>query len=327
MAASDTSRVGPVIRDVRHRLGLTQAELATASGISLGAVRDIEQGRVTHPRVISLHRLAGVLGVSLDAVAVPGPAPAAPALRLSVLGPFAAEWANRTLLIGSPAQRALLYLLAAHPGDTVGVSSIVDAIWPGGDPFTSWRRLQSHASRLRRTIEELGPVGQDSPLIYRGFGYYLRPEAADVDLVWFRRHMRRGRSAQGDGDLPLAISCFVEALALWRGPPAADLRTLHDHPTVTALRQERVAAVTRLADIALEAGRPGEVLPHLDAAARDEPLNGAVAARLMRALADSGQQAAAFGTFARVRDALATELGLDPDPILLDALDRVLHGA
>ncbi|WP_369077462.1 helix-turn-helix transcriptional regulator, partial [Actinoplanes nipponensis] len=43
-----------LLRNARLRLGLTQHQLAARAGVSLGAVRDLEQGRSARPRTGSV---------------------------------------------------------------------------------------------------------------------------------------------------------------------------------------------------------------------------------------------------------------------------------
>jgi transcriptional regulator with XRE-family HTH domain len=64
------------LRDLRKRAGLTQAQLATASGVPLGSIRNYEQGQ-REPYWDVAFRLVGALGVSVDSFAdCVDPAPA-----------------------------------------------------------------------------------------------------------------------------------------------------------------------------------------------------------------------------------------------------------
>ncbi len=67
------------------------------------------------------------------------------------------------------------------------------------------------------------------------------------------------------------------------------------------------------------------VIPVLRNAASLDPLDEALQARLLLALAADGRQAEAFDLFRTVRRRLGDELGIDPGPELLDAHDRLLH--
>ena len=55
--------VGSLVRIRRRAAGLTQRELADLAQVSLGTVRDLEQGRTHRPRPGSMTRLAGALGL------------------------------------------------------------------------------------------------------------------------------------------------------------------------------------------------------------------------------------------------------------------------
>ena len=57
-----------LLQSQRERAGLTQAGLAGASGLSLGAIRDYEQGK-REPSLRSAVMLAKALGVSVEAFA------------------------------------------------------------------------------------------------------------------------------------------------------------------------------------------------------------------------------------------------------------------
>jgi transcriptional regulator with XRE-family HTH domain len=55
---------GRRLRDLRLKSGLSQKQLARSSTLSVRAIRDLENGRVRHPRADSLRLLADALGVS-----------------------------------------------------------------------------------------------------------------------------------------------------------------------------------------------------------------------------------------------------------------------
>jgi transcriptional regulator with XRE-family HTH domain len=75
MDASSTP--GDRIREARKRRGMTQRELAEAAGLSLSAVKKIEQGTLGQLRLETARRLAVALGVTTLAIADPSPQPQA----------------------------------------------------------------------------------------------------------------------------------------------------------------------------------------------------------------------------------------------------------
>jgi transcriptional regulator with XRE-family HTH domain len=53
------------LRRERRRAGLTQEELAKKAGVGTVTIRRIETGMIEEPRVATLRKLAGVLGVQV----------------------------------------------------------------------------------------------------------------------------------------------------------------------------------------------------------------------------------------------------------------------
>ena len=60
-------------------------------------------------------------------------------------------------------------------------------------------------------------------LVTRAPGYQLRLTPSDTDALVFEVMVRDGRRAFAAGDPQGAASQLTEALALWRGPPLADV--------------------------------------------------------------------------------------------------------
>jgi DNA-binding SARP family transcriptional activator len=309
----------------RRAAGLSQRDLAERSGLGIGTIRDLEQGRIRRPRPASLRRLASALGVSerqLD-LALSGAGDPAPPLYLGVLGPLTVRHHGRPVELGPDQQRAVLGLLALRAGEPVRRSSIVQAIWDVHPPPSATNLVQVYVSRLRRLLEPQRRRGDREGIIASwSAGYRLDPDAVASDLPAFRRWVRAARSAP---DLAAACARYGDALALWRGEPLGDVDALRDHPAVVALARERDDAVVELADAALATGRIDRAMPHLTALVHREPLHGAAHARLMLALAARGERAAALRVFERIRDRLADELGVGPDPELVAARQRVLR--
>lgn len=53
---------------LRKAAGLSQQKLATAAGLSISIISQIEQGATADPRGSTLRAIAGALGVGLDAL-------------------------------------------------------------------------------------------------------------------------------------------------------------------------------------------------------------------------------------------------------------------
>jgi transcriptional regulator with XRE-family HTH domain len=94
---SQGQTVGDRIREARKRSGLTQRELAQATGLSLSLISKLEQGERQDTRTETLRKIASVLSVPTTALigAAPGPPPPDP-------GP---EWEPVRRALISPARR------------------------------------------------------------------------------------------------------------------------------------------------------------------------------------------------------------------------------
>lgn len=344
-----------MVRTHRREAGLTQRDLAAKAGLSVAALRDLEQSR-RRPRPNSLAALAAALGLDpgqaaslaraaalplrpSDAVSSPrvlqddpafAPATRAPGvgtgLWLSVLGPLEAWGDGAPLSLGPPTRRAVLALLLMDPGVPVRRDTIVDELWGDSPPRTAVGLVQAHVSRIRRLLNPHARSGGSAEVIdsVRG-AYRLSLSASEVDLLAFRDLAARAAAARASGDDAIAVECYEHAVGLWRGEPLADVDVLCGHPGITALRQEQAGVLMRYAEVACALGQYDRVLPRLQALADADPLNEPAHARLMIALAGSGQQAAAIRVHEDVRTRLDRELGLHPGEELAEAYVRVLR--
>jgi DNA-binding SARP family transcriptional activator/tetratricopeptide (TPR) repeat protein len=314
------STLGGLVADHRTRLGMTQRELATRAGLSVRALRDIENDRVHRPQASTMRRLARALGL-------PGPMltaePAPAALRVAVLGPLLVESAGEPADLASARQRDLLALLALHPGRAVPTEEIVEVLWGELPPRSHRRLVHVYIGRLRTLIEPGRDPGAPTRILCRApGGYRLEATAAQLDLVRFDDLVARAHAAEP----ATARRLLAQALDCWRGPPAADAgERVRQHVTTVGLAGRRLAVALSYADLALDSGTDHAVVKRLRALSYDEPLHEGLAARLMLALAGSGEQAAALELFTGLRGRLREELGVAPGEELRAAHLRVLR--
>jgi len=340
------ARFGVLLGAHRRAAGLTQQQLAGMAEVSVGTLRDLEQGRTRHPRPGSAARLVAALGLDAsqaerlaqaaqvregaDATqnGPPGARPEAggDSVWVQVLGPLAAWRGGAPVELGAPRQRAVLGLLALEVNALVHRETIIDAVWGAEPPVTAVNLVQTRAGRLRRALDPgRAPRDDGGLLVSVGSGYRLRLTADELDLLSFERLVDRACAARSSGDAAAACDLYQRALELWRGEPLADVDVLRGHPAVLGFARRRAAVVAAYAQTAIGAGQHERVLPHLEALTQREPLNEQAHAQLVLALAGSGQQAAALHLYEELRRRLDDQLGVRPGRELAGAHLRVLR--
>jgi class 3 adenylate cyclase/DNA-binding winged helix-turn-helix (wHTH) protein len=224
-------------------------------------------------------------------------------VEFRVLGPFEVHIAGQAIELKRRKQRSLLALLLLHTGEVVSTDVLIDELWAGNPPNAAVGSLQNLVSELRKVL------GRDT-VKTREPGYMLDVDSARVDLHRFERLV--AQAAEG-GDAETRASLLREALALWRGPPLADL-AFEPFAHVEAARLEELRTVAReeLIEAELELGRHSQLVGELEALVTENPLRERLRGQLMLALYRSGRQAEALEAYRRAREVLVDELGIDP---------------
>jgi DNA-binding SARP family transcriptional activator/DNA-binding XRE family transcriptional regulator len=333
--------VGALVRSHRQAANFSQAELAAKAGISVAALRDLEQGRRRRPRQQTVARLCRAL--SLDnaqarELARAGrptrqgrsgstePAAAQGEIQIQILGTIAAWRDGQSVRLGPPRQRAVLGLLALTPGSWWPRENLIDAVWGDGAPSAVVNLVQVYVSRIRRAIDPGRPARDEGNVLTSGpSGYRLQITSEQLDLSVFRELTEQARIKSEDPEA--ACEYYARALRLWRGDPLADITVLRNHPGVQALRREYVAAVLGYADACAMLGRPELAVESLWAVIAKDPLHEPACARLMTALAGAGEQASALRVYEDIRLRLDDQLGIRPSPALVEAHVQVLRQA
>jgi DNA-binding SARP family transcriptional activator/tetratricopeptide (TPR) repeat protein/DNA-binding XRE family transcriptional regulator len=325
MTAAPSAGPGDLIRRQRLAAGLSQRELARLAQVSVGTLRDLEQGRTRRPHARLLNRLAEALRLDGEQAAqlATGSAPAGAAhdqlfvprdgLWLRMLGPLAGWRDGVPLALGSPRQRAVLGLLALHAGSSVHRSELVDGVWGQDPPAAAVNLVQAYVGRLRQTLDAgRSPRSPDGVLVSTGRSYRLQVGPNELDWLRFRDLTSRTGAAIAAGDLVAGCRLYEQALALWQGEPLADIDGLRSGTAVTVVRRAWAAAVGEYGHAAITAALADRALPHLWALTERDPLNEKAHALLMRALAADGEQAAALRVFDDIRERLDSQLGIRP---------------
>jgi DNA-binding SARP family transcriptional activator len=223
-----------------------------------------------------------------------------------ILGPFEARKNGRALEIGAGKQRALLAFLLLDAGAVVSTDRLIDALWGERPPASALNSVHVYVSQLRKVLGE-------GCLLTRGHGYLLALEPEQVDLGRFERMLGEGRELLAAGEATRASGVLQAALALWRGPPLADLASEpFAQGEIARLDELHLAALEERIEADLALGRHDQLVPELEALVRANPLRERLRAQLMLALYRSGRQAEALEAYRQGRMMLVQEVGLEP---------------
>jgi DNA-binding SARP family transcriptional activator len=239
-----------------------------------------------------------------------------------ILGPLEVWNGRQWAQVSAPKWRALLATLLLSPGRPVAIGRLIDELWGDSPPAKAGNLVSLYVYRLRRLIGDIG----GRVLVTRAPGYQLMLSPGDLDAESFARLAAAGRTALAADDPARAADLLGAALDLWRGPALADVpATSLVAAEADRLEESRVQALELRLEADLGCGRHGEAAPELRRMLADHPLREGLWGLLMRALSGAGRQAEALETYARARQVIADELGVDPGPGLQQLYQDILN--
>ena len=213
--------------------------------------------------------------------------------------------------------RSVLLALLLRPNQTVSTDLLIEDLYGEELPAHPLNALQVQVSYLRKILSD---AGMEDMLRTEGTGYRLVVERTAVDSGQFELLIDQARRLADEAtsdDLPEALECVDEALALWRGSPLEDVAH-RDFAVgeIARLAELRLSARELRAELHLALGHHREIVPDLAALSEEHPLRERAHELLMVALYRAGRQADALREYEATRRTLGDELGLEPGPEL-----------
>jgi DNA-binding SARP family transcriptional activator len=249
--------------------------------------------------------------------------PALTTPNVRILGPIEAWHDNQRLDLGGPRQIGLFAFLLLHANRAVPSDTLTDALW-GPVRTGADNRLHMAVARLRKSLAPLEPTARIVVRTVRS-GYMLSLGPNQLDAEMFAELVQQGLRAIHEDELVLATRVLTAAVALWRGPPLAEV-AYEDFAQgeISRLRElRRVALETRI-EAELRLGRHRELIGELGRLLAEHPTCERITAQLMLALYRSERQADALEVYDRTRLQLSTQLGLEPGPTLKTLQTNIL---
>ncbi len=246
-------------------------------------------------------------------------------MEFGILGLLEVRDPHRRIEVSSPKERLLLAMLVVHANKVVSTDRLIEVLWGAGPPATAANTVQTYVSHLRRALEpQRTPRARDGVLRTRGPGYLLDVAPETIDAVRFERLAHDGRDALAS-DPKQAAETLRAALALWRGEPLAEFGFEHfAQAEITRLTELHAAVLEDRIEADLALGQHAALCSELGQAVTEWPLRERLWSQLIRALYRCGRQADALGAYARLREQLTEQLGIDPSPELARLHEAVL---
>jgi len=254
-------------------------------------------------------------------------------MRFRVLGPLEVyDPAGEAIVLRAPKQRAMLAMLLLHAGQPVSIDRLKAALWLGSPPQSATGNIRTYASGLRTAMRcgaagppELGKPDSAPQLSAEPGGYRLALAPSDLDLTLFQELAAKGHRELSLGDAAEAARLLADALALWRGEPAAGIELdVHTSAVLTGLAERRLAAEEAWADARLALGGDTALILKLRSLAAEQPLRERTCSQLMLALYQAGRKAEALAEFRALRRRLIDELGVEPSAPLQELHHQIL---
>jgi DNA-binding SARP family transcriptional activator/tetratricopeptide (TPR) repeat protein len=192
--------------------------------------------------------------------------------------------------------------LLLHAGSVVSMDTLIDDLWGADPPPTADAVVQNAVHRLRRAL------GKDV-IETRAPGYRLRVDPGAIDARRFERLVHDA------GPLPPAerSAALRDALALWRGPPFADLAfESFLQGEIARLDELRLTALEDRIEAEIDLGRHDDVIPDTAALASQHADRERLCRLLMLALDRADRQQEALDAYEATRRALDEQWGLEP---------------
>ena len=244
-------------------------------------------------------------------------------VRFTLLGPLEVRHNGIDHAPTAPKVLQLLAMLVSNPGQVVHIDSIIRELWANDPPRSVRKTMHIYVHHLRRSLEEIGLAEDiDSVLVTKKPGYLLRIDRDQVDLTAFRILREQGRVQLHQQRYADAADSLREALALWSGPPLANVRC---GPVLSAYVVELLEARRSTQQLRIEAdinvGLDTELIGELRALVEANPLDEVLTSQLIRVLGRSGRRSDAMASYRRLRAQLNDELGVEP----CDELQQLHH--
>lgn len=246
------------------------------------------------------------------------PTPDPAGLQIYLLGGFRVLVGGRE--IGAEAWRlrkasSLVKLLALAPGQQLHREQVSEQLWPERPPEAAANNLRVTLHTARRLLET--PDSASPIVLFRGERLALDPRLPVwVDVVAFEE--AAGRCAAGPAAYEVALSLYTGDLL----PDDPYEEWLNERRE--ALRQTYLRLLLGLARLREDRGETERAIVAFKQVVAHEAAHEEAHVRLMRAHALAGNRRQALRQYQHLRDALQSDLDVEPDPVSQRLYEAIL---
>lgn len=244
-------------------------------------------------------------------------------LRLSLFSGFQVDLDGQPVTeFGTDKARALLAYLAVEAGHPHRRAELAALLWPEAPAHKAAHNLNQTLLRLRRALHDDQPgLAQPFLLSDRQAVQFNLLSDHSLDVAAFTELLRGHRQHQHAGAeaCSACIGWLQQAVGLYRGDLLAGFSLRDSVPfeewllvAQEALHGQMVDALTLLVAHHERQGQPEQVRTYARRLVALEPWQDQAQIKLMAALAQCGQDAAALAQYAAYRQSLAREFGSEP---------------
>jgi DNA-binding SARP family transcriptional activator/DNA polymerase III delta prime subunit len=249
-------------------------------------------------------------------------APSGRRCRYRVLGALRIVTDDDQVTLPSSKPSLLLGALLLHANETVSRDYLEHALWADNPPASAQAAIHAAILRLRKLLAKYADEGTAMIETVAG-GYRIAADADTLDLLAFRETI--GLAAM-ETDPAAELEQLRTALALWQGPPLANLNSPVLRRAAAAVIDARIDALARCHDIELARGHYGALVPALRVLTREYPGNERLVGQLMQALYRTGRQSEALAEWERITRHLGEQYGVDPGAALRELHLAIVRG-
>ena len=242
-----------------------------------------------------------------------------------LLGPFEVSVGGMAVTLWRSQRAAsLLKYLLFHHDRPVRRETLMDAFWPFSSPGAARNNLNVAVHSLRRTLSSVDP--EHTHIVYRNGVYLLNPGLRCwVDVAEYSATGRLGHRCFEHGDLTQAVTAYLHARSLYRGPlMEGDTGGEWFRDDELRLRDQHHSVLERLGTGLLE---QGELSAAVDVA-RDlvaaDPCRETGHQLLMRGYAALQQPQLVVRQYRHCVEVLRQELAVEPDEATLVLLGKLV---